>query len=86
MSSIIHRPPILVQKLHARLLECEVGPQIGGREGIAREGVGGGAPEVFEDGAAVVGAAVFGQDGVVHDAEGDVVDHVVGDFLFFGIR
>ncbi len=41
---------------------------------------------MFEDGAAVVGATVFGQDGVVHDAEGDVVDHVVGDFLFFGIR
>lgn len=39
---------------------------------------------MFEDGAAVVGAAVFGQDGVVHDAEGDVVDHVVWDFLFYG--
>lgn len=29
---------------------------------------------MFEDGAAFVGTAVFGDDGVVHYAEGDVVD------------
>ena len=39
---------------------------------------------MFENGASFIGIAVFGDDGVVHDAEGDVVDDVVGDFLFDG--
>lgn len=33
------------------------------------------------DGAAVVGVAGAGEDGVVHDGEGDGVDEVVGDSL-----
>ena len=39
---------------------------------------------MLEHGAAVVGLPRFGENGVVHDGEGDVVDHVVGHFLSGG--
>ena len=36
---------------------------------------------MFEHGGAVVGLAIFGHNRVVHDGEGDVVDHVIRDLL-----
>ena len=36
---------------------------------------------MFEHGGAVVGLAIFGHDRIVHDGEGDVVDHVIRDLL-----
>lgn len=37
---------------------------------------------MLKDGASFVGMSRFGDDGVVHDAKGDVVDKVIGYFLF----
>lgn len=80
--SVINRPPIPLQKLRTSLLQRQIGSQLINSQGLPRQRVRGGPSQMFEDGAAFIGMPGFGDDGVVHDAEGDVVDEVVGDLLF----
>ena len=79
--SPINRPSILLQEILTRRLQRAVGPQILHGQRIARQGIPIASFQVLDQRAAVIADAVLGDDGIVHDGEGDAVDQVVRDLL-----
>lgn len=77
----VRRPSILLQKLVARSLECIIRPEIARRHRLPRDGVERVGGKVAGQHGAVERVAARGDDGVLHDFKGNVVDQVVGNDL-----